>query len=92
MAQLTSFLRQLEVVFLRWPGKWQKHPAEQNHHPAFPLEKGLVISDNKGPKKWQTSALPKESNMFRYVYEITMLKPKPQSLFTELKNNGDSQL
>lgn len=30
--------------------------------------------------------------MFRYVYQITTLKLKPQSVFTELKNNGASAL
>lgn len=30
--------------------------------------------------------------MFRYVYQNTILRLKPQSVFTELKNNGESAL
>lgn len=30
--------------------------------------------------------------MFRSVYQITILKHKPKSVFTEHKNNGDSAL
>lgn len=32
----------------------------------------------------------KESNKFSYVYQITALKLRPQSVFTEIKNNSDS--
>lgn len=46
--------------------------------------KGLRSSKEKG--------CPKESNMFRSVYQITILKYKFESVFTELKNNGDSAL
>lgn len=46
----------------------------------------------KGLRSDKEKGCPKESNMFRSVYQIKILKHKPKSVFTEHKNNGDSAL
>lgn len=46
----------------------------------------------KGLRSGKQKGCPKESNMFRYVHQITVLQLKPQRVFIELKNNGDSAL